>query len=158
MSTRELPRAIYAAAGAGDLAYRRLRRLPEATTRTLRAAAELRERAAARPYRLDRRRLSADLARLREQARRGGAVLAARAAAAQERAVAGYHHLVVHGEQVMASRTGGNGAGGPSPAQVTAHPSGAAGAEPDVPGTPASDETSTDETSTDQAPGRRTAG
>lgn len=119
---RELPRAVYAAAGAGDLAYRRLRRLPEATTRTLRAAsgaaAGLRERATAGPYRLDRERLSADLTRLRERARRGGAVLAARAAAAQDKATTGYEQLVRHGERVVAARTGDHG--GDTPAGVTA--------------------------------------
>ena len=36
----ELPDAVYAAAGASDLAYKRLRHLPEATARTLRTAGQ----------------------------------------------------------------------------------------------------------------------
>jgi hypothetical protein len=156
MTKRELPRAVYAAAGAGDLAYRRLRRLPEATTRTLHAAsgaaAELRERAEAGPYRLDRQRLSGELTRLREQARRGGAVLAARAAAAQERAAAGYHHLVVHGEHVMAARTGAARPGDGPAAQVTAaeEPSESGDTRPEA----SSPAASTDEGSTGTSGGR----
>src|SRR5690606_5105451 len=105
MSKRDLPAAVYAAAGAGDLALRRLRRLNRSAGRTVRAAAgaatdlrgratdlrermtDLRERAsdlrgrasglreratALRSYRIDRARVDAELARLRESARRGG--------------------------------------------------------------------------------------
>lgn len=127
MSKRDLPAAVYAAAGAGDLALRRLRRLNRSAGRTVRAAAgaatdlrgratdlrermtDLRERAsdlrgratALRSYRIDRARVDAELARLRESARRGGTMLVTGAAAAQERAVDGYRRLVAHGRRVM---------------------------------------------------------
>jgi len=141
MSKRDLPAAVYAAAGAGDLALRGLRRLNRSAGRTVKAAAVaatdlreratdlrermgdlrermtdlreragglrgrvtgLRERAAAvRPYRIDRVRVDAELARLRESARRGGTMLVTGAVAAQERAVAGSRRLVAHGRRVM---------------------------------------------------------
>lgn len=110
MTKREMPAAFYAAAGAGDLAYQRLRKLPEAANRTLRGARQtaetLRERAASGELRFNRNRIATDLATLRESAQRGATAFVATAAAAQERAVTGYRTLVAHGEQVVAARTG----------------------------------------------------
>ncbi|HLU32976.1 MAG TPA: hypothetical protein VKZ74_02990 [Natronosporangium sp.] len=99
----ELPAAVYAAAGAGDLAYQRLRKLPEATARTLRTAGQT---AGALRERLVSRELTAELSQMRVNARRRAEALAARAAKAQERAVAGYRNLVAHGEQVVNQRFG----------------------------------------------------
>jgi heparin binding hemagglutinin HbhA len=105
---RDMPAAFYAAAGAGDLAYQGLRRLPEAATRTLRGArataATLRERAASGELRINRDRIAADLATLRESAQRGATAFVATAAAAQERAVTSYRNLVAHGEHVVGTR------------------------------------------------------
>lgn len=102
MTKRDLPTPIYAAAGAGDLAYQRLRKLPDAAARTLRSAgrtaSDLRRRMAEGH--------GLDLTRVRESAQRNAAVAAARASAAQRRAAAGYRRLVAHGEQVLAERNG----------------------------------------------------
>src|SRR5690606_31504612 len=96
----ELPDAFYAAAGVGDLAYQRLRKLPETTARTLRTASQtagaLRERLINRE-----RELTAELGQMRATARRRAESLAARAAKAQEKAVARYRSLVAHGEQIV---------------------------------------------------------
>lgn len=108
MTKREMPTALYAVAGAGDLAYRRLRRLPEAASRTFRAASvaadNLRERVNAGDSRLNRQRLAADLAKLRESAQRGATTFLSSAEAVQEKATARYRELVAHGEQVVAAR------------------------------------------------------
>ena len=98
MSKTDIPSPLYAAAGAGELAYEKLRKLPELASRT---AEELRQRLATRD-----RNLNAELARVRESAQRGTAVVVARAATAQERAVTGYRNLVARGEKVVGSRIG----------------------------------------------------
>jgi len=112
----ELPAALYAAAGAGDLAYRRLRKLPETTARTLRTASQTagawRQRLVSRE-----RDLTAELSQVRAQARRRAEALAARAAKAQEKAVAGYRNLVAHGEEVVNQRFGAT-TGHAEPAKV----------------------------------------
>lgn len=92
MNRTDIPAPLYAAAGAGELAYERLRRLPETAART---AETLRERFAAR-----------DFSEVRESAQRSTAVVVARAAAAQERAAAGYRNLIARGERVVAERAG----------------------------------------------------
>ncbi|MGN9910869.1 hypothetical protein ACTMTJ_25250 [Phytohabitans sp. LJ34] len=112
-STR-IPTPLYAAAGAGDLAYQQLRKLPAVVNElsgkaaagtidlrakavaTLRAAnttaTSLRDRAATTDF---------DAERLRAAARRNAAALVAGAQAAQERAFAFYGQLVAHGERVV---------------------------------------------------------
>jgi heparin binding hemagglutinin HbhA len=109
-----IPAPLYAAAGAGDLAYQRLRKLPAVVNElsgkaaagsvdlraravaTLRAAnttaTSLRDRAATTDF---------DAERVRAAARRNAAALVAGAQAAQERAVAFYGQLVAHGERVV---------------------------------------------------------
>jgi heparin binding hemagglutinin HbhA len=110
MTKPDLPTAFYAAAGAGDLAYQQLRKLPEATERALRTAGEtattLRERVAAGEARLPRERIVAEVARLRESAQRGALTVVSSAATAQNKAVTGYQNLVAHGEKVVAARNG----------------------------------------------------
>jgi hypothetical protein len=102
-----IPAPLYAAAGAGDLAYEQLRKLPAVVNQlTLRAAAgtaELREKATARAIGLRERGVSTDLDtdRLREIAKRNAAAFVAGAQAAQERAVAVYGELVARGERVV---------------------------------------------------------
>jgi hypothetical protein len=83
--TRNIPAPLYAAAGAGDLAYQKLRELPA-------KVAELRTRAGGPDI---------DVDRLRTVARRNAAAFVAGAQAAQERAVALYNDLVARGEQVV---------------------------------------------------------
>lgn len=116
--TSRIPAPLYAAAGAGDLAYQQLRKLP-ATVSELRNrvaadlstvdGAELRQKATetwrtatATAENLRRRAASdLDLSRLRETATRNAAVVVASAQAAQERAVTTYGALVGHGERVV---------------------------------------------------------
>lgn len=118
MIKREIPGPFYAAAGAGDAAYRKLRQLPDAATRTLRAAGDrataLRERVTTGQSRLNRDRLSADLTKLRDSAQRG------------------YRDLVAHGERVVAARTA---QGRAEPAEIATAVETAAGeVEPPAPG------------------------
>jgi heparin binding hemagglutinin HbhA len=78
-TTRRIPEPLYAAAGAGDLAYQQLRKLPE-------RVAELR---------------GVDIERLRDAARRNAAALVSGVEAAQERATAVYTDLVKRGHRVV---------------------------------------------------------
>ncbi|QSB14508.1 hypothetical protein JQS43_24005 [Natronosporangium hydrolyticum] len=111
LKTTELPKPVYAAAGAGDLAYQQLRKLPEVAARTIRTASEtadeLRQRLAAQEETVS--------IRVRASAERGRSRMRETALAAQQRAVASYHNLVAHGERVVADRAG---AGPDEPAQV----------------------------------------
>jgi hypothetical protein len=105
-NTRRIPNPLYAAAGAGDLAYRQLshfgRQLPA-------KAVELGDRVAAlRPVVTDaladavrEPALRADLDRVRKVAKRNAAVLVSQAQAAQERAATVYAGLVARGERVV---------------------------------------------------------
>jgi heparin binding hemagglutinin HbhA len=96
--TRKIPAPLYAAAGAGDFAYQRLRKLPE-------QVAQLRERvteiAPAMSDAVSEANLRVDLDRLRDAARRNAATLVAGAQQASERAAAVYSDLIVRGEQVV---------------------------------------------------------
>ena len=83
-TTRKYPAPLYAAAGAGDIAYRTLRTIPA-------KVAELRGRTD----------IDIDVDRLRGVARRNAAAFVAGAQAAQEKAVAIYTELVARGEQVV---------------------------------------------------------
>jgi heparin binding hemagglutinin HbhA len=83
--TRTIPTPLYAAAGAGELAYQKLRELPA-------KVAELRTRAGGPDL---------DVDHLRTVARRNAAAFVAGAQAAQEKAVAIYNDLVARGEQVV---------------------------------------------------------
>jgi hypothetical protein len=97
-NTRKIPAPLYAAAGAGDFAYQRLRKLPE-------QVAQLRERVAeiapAVGGAVSEANLRVDLDRLRDAARRNAATLVAGAQQAGERAVAVYSELIVRGERVV---------------------------------------------------------
>jgi hypothetical protein len=84
-TTRKYPAPIYAAAGAGDLAYQALRTIPA-------RVAELRGKTAVPEI---------DVERLRVVARRNAAAFRAGAQAAQEKAVEIYTDLVARGEQVV---------------------------------------------------------
>jgi heparin binding hemagglutinin HbhA len=90
------PAPVYAAAGAGDYAYQKLRKLPG-------KVAELRERVAANRNQVD---FKAEAERLRQAARRNAANLASATQAAQERAVAIYNDLVARGEHVVTGSRG----------------------------------------------------
>jgi heparin binding hemagglutinin HbhA len=96
------PAPLYAAAGAGDLAYQQLRKLPAMINELSdRAAASLRsanETATARATDLRDRANAADFDRLRGTAASNAVALAH---AAQERAIAFYTALVAHGERVV---------------------------------------------------------
>jgi hypothetical protein len=104
---RKIPNPLYAAAGAGELAYEQLRKLPE-------RVAELRGRVAElRPVvsevvteRVSERNLRADLDKLRDTARdtarRNAQAFVTGAQAAQKQAIAVYTELVARGERVVA--------------------------------------------------------
>jgi hypothetical protein len=89
-----IPAPLYAAAGAGELAYRQLRRLPARVT-------ELRGRVDTTELDVDRLR---QVARRNAEAFVSGAVSGAQAA--QERAAAIYTDLVTRGEQVVRGGAG----------------------------------------------------
>jgi heparin binding hemagglutinin HbhA len=98
--TRKMPAPLYAAAGAGDLAYQELRKLPE-RMEMLRVRVEK-----LRPAVTDvvsERSLRLDVEKLRSTARSTAAAFVTGAQAAQERAVAAYEELVARGERVVAS-------------------------------------------------------
>ncbi|MEH1125770.1 hypothetical protein [Micromonospora sp. CPCC 206061] len=114
-STR-IPAPLYAAAGAGDLAYQQLRKLPTVVNGLSEKAAagsvDLRERAvatlraantAATNLRGKAAGTDLDVDKLRDAAKRNAAVVVAGAYAAQERAVTVYDKLVAHGERVLGS-------------------------------------------------------
>ena len=102
-TTRKIPTPLYAAAGAGDLAYQQLRKLP-AQVAQLRARVE--ELRPAVTDAVAETKLRADLDRLRGAARRNAESILANAQAgaqvAQDRALAVYTGLVNRGEKVVA--------------------------------------------------------
>lgn len=102
-TTRKIPTPLYAAAGAGDLAYQQLRKLP-AQVAHLRARVEELRPAVAEA--VTDTKLRADLDRLRGVARRNAESILANAQAgaqvAQDRALAVYTELVNRGEKVVA--------------------------------------------------------
>jgi hypothetical protein len=108
--TRKIPNPLYAAAGAGELAYEQLRKLPERVAEFRgqfpERVAELRGRVAElRPVVTDavsERRLRADIDKLRDSALRNAQVVVSGAHVAQERAFAVYTDLVARGERVVA--------------------------------------------------------
>jgi heparin binding hemagglutinin HbhA len=83
--TRTIPAPFYAAAGAADLAYQKLRDL-QAKVNEQRVGTSARE---------------LDIEKLREMARRNAAAFVAGAQAVQEKAVALYTDLVTRGEKVV---------------------------------------------------------
>jgi heparin binding hemagglutinin HbhA len=93
-----IPAPLYAAAGAGDLAYQQLRKIPS-------RVAELRDRVVElRPTVSDavsERKLRADLKRVRTVAKRNAYAVVSGAQAAQDRALAVYNGLVTRGERVV---------------------------------------------------------
>jgi heparin binding hemagglutinin HbhA len=91
--TNRIPAPLYAAAGAGDLAYQQLRRLPAVVT-------DLRGKAAA-PGKRSLRRTDLEMERLRETAVRNAAALVSRTHAAQQRALEAYARLVARGERIV---------------------------------------------------------
>jgi hypothetical protein len=97
-----IPAPLYAAAGAGDLAYQQLRKLPAVITDLSdRAAASLKtanDTANTTAASLKTTATATDFDKLRETAT---ASAVAFAHAAQERAVAVYTSLVAHGERVV---------------------------------------------------------
>lgn len=111
----DLPAPFYAAAGAGDVAYQQLRRLPEVAART---AEGLRRRFTAPDGDVN----LVDLPRIRASAQRGTAAVVARAGEAQDRAVAGYRRLVARGERVMADRIGATPTAEPAGIEVEVGP------------------------------------
>jgi hypothetical protein len=134
MSTQtqpKIPNPIYAAAGAGDLAIERLRKLPERVAVLQDRVSALQEELPARMTvigdkvtqkvaeipslvaELRQRVVDADTDRIRESARRNATQFMASAQAAQEKAAAIYTELVVRGQGVVA--------GTPAPAPTRIH-------------------------------------
>jgi len=96
--TRKIPAPLFAAAGAGDLAYQRLRKLPEQVSQLREQVSEIRPAVADA---VSETNLRADLGRLRQAARRNAATVLSGAQLAGERAAAVYTELVVRGERVV---------------------------------------------------------
>ncbi|GAA0544031.1 hypothetical protein GCM10010172_26980 [Paractinoplanes ferrugineus] len=100
----KLPAPLYAAAGAGDLAYQQLRKLPAVVTElSERAAASLRtynEQAGVKAAQLREKANTTDFDALRGNA---ASVATSFAQLAQERAVTAYTQLVARGERVVGS-------------------------------------------------------
>jgi hypothetical protein len=94
-TTRKIPAPLYAAAGAGDLAYQQLRKLPEQVANLRERVAELRP---AVSDAVSETNLRADFERLSTSARRN---FVAGAQLATERAAALYTELVNRGERVV---------------------------------------------------------
>ena len=98
----KLPAPLYAAAGAGDLAYQQLRKLPAVVTElSEKAAASLRtynEQANAKATQLREKAQTTDFDALRGNA---ASVASSLAQLAQERTVAVYTALVARGEKVV---------------------------------------------------------
>ncbi|MFC7547288.1 hypothetical protein [Plantactinospora sp. GCM10030261] len=113
--TSRIPAPLYAAAGAGELAYESLRKLPEVVTglgdRAATTSVELREKAAASLREANRtaetlrertvREFDADVDRLREAALRNAAVVLTNAQTVQQRAFSAYGALVNRGERLI---------------------------------------------------------
>lgn len=125
--TNRIPAPLYAAAGAGDLAYQQLRRLPAVVT-------DLRGKAVG-PGKRSIKRTDLEIERLRETAVRNAAVLMTRTQAAQQRALAAYAQLVARGERVVgtgvvqaADTVNADMEATEAPAEVTAGSTSAAGA------------------------------
>ncbi|GAA3275285.1 hypothetical protein Dvina_03410 [Dactylosporangium vinaceum] len=135
-TTRKIPTPLYAAAGAGDLAYEQLRKLP-AQVAQLRARVE-----EFRPAVADAG-LRSDLNRLSDVARRNAATFLATAQqgaqVAQDRALAVYTGLVARGEKVVSTARGAEAKVELEPAskEVTALVSTTGEADPAEVGTPA---------------------
>ncbi|MFY1696235.1 hypothetical protein [Solwaraspora sp. WMMA2101] len=115
--TKRIPAPLYAVAGAGDLAYQQLRKLPTAVTeltgkatvttadlrtKAAQSTADLRTKAVQSTAELrERANNGADLDRLRALALRNRDAVLAGAQAASQRAMAIYGTLVAHGERVV---------------------------------------------------------
>src|SRR5262249_9223138 len=104
---RKIPNPLYAAAGAGELAYEQLRKLPERVAELRGRVAELRPVVSeAVTERVSERNLRADLDKLRDTARdtarRNAQAFVTGAQAAQKQAIAVYTELVARGERVVA--------------------------------------------------------
>jgi heparin binding hemagglutinin HbhA len=116
-TTTRIPAPFYAAAGAGELAYQQLRKLPavftELTGKASSTTTDLRDRANATLRTANTTAVGLrekavtttefDVDRLREAAVRNAAVVVAGAQSAQERAFALYGALVARGERIVGS-------------------------------------------------------
>ncbi|MER7002155.1 hypothetical protein ABT297_03790 [Dactylosporangium sp. NPDC000555] len=106
-TTRKIPTPLYAAAGAGDLAYEQLRKLPGQVAHLRARVEELRPAVAGA---VSEGNLRDDLDRLRGMARRNASSFLASAQAgaqvAQDRAIAVYSDLVARGEKVVSTARG----------------------------------------------------
>ena len=100
--SRKIPNPLYAAAGAGDLAYQELRKLPERVAELRGRVSELRPVVTDVTDRVSERNLRADLDKLRDTARRNAQVVVAGAQEAQKQAAAVYTELVARGERIVA--------------------------------------------------------
>src|SRR5690242_18041405 len=94
---RKIPNPVYAAAGAGDLAYQQLRKLPGKVSELRGKVSEMRAKAQDEDTNL----VKVDVDKLREAAKRNAAVLRSGALAAQDRANALYADLVARGQQLV---------------------------------------------------------
>jgi heparin binding hemagglutinin HbhA len=93
-TTRKIPTPLYAAAGAGDIAYRQLRKLPEQVAQLRGRVSEL------RPV-VSEAVAETNLDKIRDVARRNADALVSGAQVAQERATAVYKDLVARGQKIV---------------------------------------------------------
>jgi heparin binding hemagglutinin HbhA len=104
---RKIPAPLYAAAGAGELAYEQLLKLPERVEKLRGRVAELRpvvtdvvsDRVSEKAIRIEIDKIRDTV---RDTAKRNAQVFVSGAQVAQERAVAVYTELVARGERVVA--------------------------------------------------------
>ena len=100
----KIPAPLYAAAGAGDIAFEQLRKLPAVVTELSdRAVSSLRaynEQAGTKAAQLRGKAQEADIVALRDNAASAATTFAQ---VAQERALAVYNELVARGERVVGS-------------------------------------------------------
>ncbi|MDT5036541.1 MAG: hypothetical protein QOE03_1726 [Micromonosporaceae bacterium] len=101
--TRKIPNPLYAAAGAGDLAYQELRKLPERVAELRERVSELRPAVTDVTEKVSERNLRTELDKLRATARRNARVVVTGAQEAQKQAAAVYTELVARGERIVAS-------------------------------------------------------
>jgi heparin binding hemagglutinin HbhA len=133
----KIPGPLYAAAGAGDIAIERLRKLPEKVAQLQEElpgrVSVLQDRVTAKVAEvpsmvaeLRQRVVDADTDKLRDNARRNAETFFSQAQAqakvAQERAVALYTDLVARGEQIVGRSAPVTRPGGPIRAQVVQTP------------------------------------
>jgi len=111
-TTRKIPAPLYAAAGAGDIAYRQLRKLPE-------QVAQLRGRVSELRPAVTEAVAETNLDKIRDVAKRNADAFVAGAQVAQTKATEVYKGLVARGQKVVSGTGTASAAIAVSPAAGT---------------------------------------